>query len=188
MPSLFPAESLQKGVRPAILPDIESIYWIYTPFIEHTAITFETEVPSLESFISRMQKVMQDYVLLVYENQDGDIEGYAYFNAYRERKAYRWCVESSVYVKEHHFGKGIAVLLYTRLIEVAKASGFRRMYGAISTPNPRSEAFHQKMGFTRFAVFEKTGFKFDRWWDVSWYELVLNDSETIPSEPVISLY
>lgn len=162
-------------IRFATNSDIESIYAIYTPYISNSAVSFETELPSLEDFANRIKSIWNSYPFLVFEDQYGIVNGYAYVGKYRERKAYEWCVESSIYMSDDFIGKGVAAELYKTLIQLVKEAGFTRIYGVIAVPNERSEAFHRKLGFEKFALFKKTGFKLDKWWDVAWYELVIND-------------
>jgi L-amino acid N-acyltransferase YncA len=164
-------------IRFANSNDIESIYAIYTPYILNSAVSFETELPSIEDFTKRIETLLHTFPFLVFEDHDGKVKGYAYVGKYRERKAYQWCVESSIYMADDFIGKGVAKELYQTLINLVKEAGHTRVYGVIAVPNDRSEAFHRKLGFEKFATFKKTGFKLGKWWDVAWYELVLNDSE-----------
>jgi L-amino acid N-acyltransferase YncA len=173
--------NIEQGIIRAALPtDIEAIRKIYIPYIANSAVSFETEIPTTLEFEERIKKVMHTHPFLVFEDLHGSVKGYAYVGAYRERKAYRWCVESSIYIDEAYFGKGVAEKLYTCLIDICKEKGYTRIYGVIALPNERSEAFHRKLGFKQFALFEKTGFKLGKWWDVAWYQLVLDGSGNPP--------
>lgn len=172
---------LESGlIRFAELEDIKSIYDLYTPYILNSAVSFETEVPEFDDFKKRIQGIMEHYPVLVFEDNSGEVKGYSYFSKYRERKAYQWCVESSIYISNEYFGTEVGVKLYSTLIDLAVEGGYTRMYGVIALPNERSEKFHQKLGFKKFAIFEKTGFKHGKWWDVVWYEKVLDDSGNPP--------
>ena len=166
--------------------DIEFIYHIYSPYILSTAITFETEIPGVNHFTDKMKVLMEEFPLLVYENSEGLVKGYAYINRHRERKAYQWCVESSVYISEEYFGKGVGEWLYQSLIDLSKILGYRRIYAGITLPNERSERFHNKFNFQQFAIFQKAGYKLGKWWDVAWYELVLADGTEEPTIPITS--
>ncbi len=176
----LPVNIDQGIIRLAQPSDIEAIRKIYIPYISNSAVSFETEVPTTLEFEERIKKVMHTHPFLVFEDKQAKVMGYAYVGAYRERKAYRWCVESSIYIDETYFGKGVAEKLYSCLIEMCRDRGYTRIYGVIALPNERSEAFHRKLGFKQFALFEKTGFKLGKWWDVAWYELVLDDSGKAP--------
>ena len=115
---------------------------------------------------------------------DGVVAGYAYATRHRERAAYQWCVESSVYVHDDFQQKGVAGALYTALFEILKYQGCRNVYAGITLPNDKSVVFHKKFGFTWFADYENVGYKLDQWNTVSWWQLQLNDYSENPVAPV----
>jgi phosphinothricin acetyltransferase len=171
------------SLRLAKKSDTASILNIYAPYINETSFTFETEVPSADDFANRIQSYLQNWPWLVCEI-DGIIVGYAYASKYRERTGYQWCVECSVYVHDGFQRRGVAKALYTALIGILKLQGFRNLYAVINTPNDRSVAFHEQMGFTFFANYENVGYKLGRWKTVGWWQLQLNDYTTEPAAPI----
>lgn len=159
-----------------------SILAIYTPYILDTSFTFETEVPSLKDFEKRIVTYQENWPWLVYE-VDGIVAGYAYATRHRERAAYQWCVESSVYIKDTHQQRGIANALYKTLFEIMKHQGFINVYAGITLPNDKSVAFHKRFGFNRFADYENVGYKFGKWNTVSWWHYQLNEYVENPTAP-----
>jgi len=168
------------SIRPALSSDATSILDIYAPFILNTAVSFETEVPTIENFSQRIISNQESWPWLVYES-DGLIAGYAYASKHRERAAYQWCVESSVYVNDHFQQKGIATQLYQTLFQILKYQGCRNVYAGITLPNERSIHFHEKMGFNKIADYRNIGYKLNRWNTVRWYELQLNHDSDAPA-------
>ena len=159
--------------------DAEELLAIYRPFIENTAVTFETSVPSMESWKERIEKINHDFPWLVaVENER--ILGYAYATRFRERKAYDWCCESSVYLVEDAHGKGIAKILYENLFGLLRAQGYVNVYAIMTSPNPKSEKFHASFGFYDVGKFTKSGYKFGNWYDTHWMQLHLSEHLTPP--------
>lgn len=161
-------------IRLAKPADASPVLAIYTPYILNTAFTFETEVPSIENFEHRIISYQEDWPWLVYESE-GVIAGYAYATKHRERAAYQWCVESSVYVHDNFQQKGIAKALYTALFKILKYQGCRNVYAGITLPNDKSVNFHKAFGFTKIADYTNIGYKLNKWNTVSWWQLQLND-------------
>jgi len=163
--------------------DAGQILEIYGPYIEHTSFTFETETPSTGAFKERITLYLLQWPWLVCEI-DGVIAGYAYGARHRERTAYQWCVESSVYIRDSYQRTGIAHALYTALIKILKLQGFRNLYAVINLPNEKSVAFHEKMGFEYFATYKNVGYKLGRWKNVGWWQLQLNEFCLEPEAPI----
>ena len=170
------------SIRLAKESDAASILNIYAPYIEKTSFTFETEVPSTEEFANRIHSYLQNWPWLVCEI-NGEVAGYAYGSKYRERTGYQWCAECSVYVHDDFQRKGVAKALYAALIEILKLQGFRNLYAVINTPNDRSVAFHEQMGFEYFATYQNVGYKLGKWKNVGWWQLQLNDYVPEPVAP-----
>jgi L-amino acid N-acyltransferase YncA len=162
-------------VRPATEADAAELLEIYRPYVEQTAISFETELPSVEQFAGRIAKYAQTWDWVVAEDA-GSCVGYAYGSAHRERAAYRWSVETSVYVHERHHRRGIATLVYTELLERLQAKGYCNAFAGIALPNDASVALHERLGFEMIGVFGRVGRKFDRWHDVAWLRRRLRDA------------
>lgn len=172
-----------KKIRLATADDAESILAIYKPYITDTSYTFETEVPSLDAFRERINTYLQRWPWLVCEI-DGKIAGYAYGANYRERIAYQWCTESSIYVHDDYQQRGVARSLYSALFAILKKQGFRTVYAVINLPNDKSVALHERMGFTYFATYGNVGYKLGKWKNVGWWQLVINDYDMEPAAPV----
>lgn len=164
--------------------DSGDILAIYAPYIEKTSFTFETDVPSPEAFAERISSYLESWPWLVCE-VDGVIAGYAYAARYRERVAYQWSVESSVYIHDDHQRKGIARILYSALFKILKRQGFRNVYAVINLPNEKSVAFHESLGFSYFATYEQVGYKLGQWKNVGWWRLIVNEFDHEPATPVL---
>ncbi|MEP7230883.1 MAG: arsinothricin resistance N-acetyltransferase ArsN1 family B [Ginsengibacter sp.] len=170
-------------IRVALPTDAESILAIYAPYIINTSFTFETEVPSVEAFEQRINSYLANWPWLVCE-VDGVFAGYAYATRHRERTAYQWSVESSVYIHDDFQKTGIATVLYKVLLEILKRQGLRNVYAGINLPNDRSVAFHEKCGFKWFANYENVGYKLGKWKTVGWWVKQLNDYTYEPLAPI----
>ena len=172
-----------KKMRVVQPSDAASILEIYTPYILNTAVTFETEIPSADSFEERIKHYTEKWPWIVYE-ENGALAGYAYATKHRERLAYQWCVESSVYVGDKFQRKGIASKLYNALFEVLRLQGFINIYAGITLPNDKSIAFHEQFGFTNFVYYKNVGYKLGEWRTVGWWQKQINTYEKQPSTPL----
>lgn len=167
-------------IRPVRKTDAVDILEIYTPYITDTVITFETAIPSLEEFINRIENIKKQYPYLVCEI-DGKVVGYAYASKHRERAAYKYSVDVSVYVAPKYHRQGIGKALYTQLFKVLKAYNYYTAYASITLPNEKSIGLHKAFGFTEIGVFHNAGYKKGRWLDVIWLEKPLKEY-SIPQE------
>jgi len=170
-------------IRLARPSDAISILDIYAPYILNTSFTFETDVPSNEAFAERITSYLRNWPWLVCEI-DGIVAGYAYATHYRERSAYQWCAETSVYIHDGFQRRGIAAALYAALFEILKHQECRNVYAVINLPNDKSVAFHEKCGFTWFADYKNVGYKLGQWKTVGWWQLQLNDYSDNPVTPL----
>lgn len=168
-------------IRPAQKTDAAGILFIYAPYVTDTSITFETEIPNPEEFSCRIEKIQKDYPYLVCE-VDGKIVGYAYASKHRERAAYRYSVEVSVYVVADHHRKGIGKALYERLFAELENYNYYSAYAGITLPNEKSIGFHKSFGFTEVGIYHNIGYKDGKWLDVIWLEKALKDYEERPDE------
>jgi L-amino acid N-acyltransferase YncA len=169
-------------IRPVQIPDAEAVLNIYSPYIESTATTFETTVPTVEDFAARIRINTEKYPWLVAEDE-GKVIGYAYASKHREREAYQWCVECSVYVSEDYHRKGIAKELYSKLFDILEQCGYVNIYAGITLPNPKSHSFHSKMGFEAIGIYKNIGYKLGRWHDVAWLVKTINPHRNDPPAP-----
>ncbi|HFU4466568.1 TPA: N-acetyltransferase family protein [Streptococcus suis] len=156
-------------IRSARLEDAADLVAIYAPYVEKTAITFETQVPTVSEFASRIEKTLGKFPYLV-AVEEGKILGYAYASTYYARAAYDWTVELSVYIQQEARGKGIGSMLYDALEEDLTARGFKNFLACIALPNPASISLHEKRGYERVAHFKKVGYKFETWHDIVWLQ------------------
>lgn len=169
-------------IRFAELEDAQAILSIYEPYILNTAITFETEIIPLPAFKERMKRIQSQFPWLVYES-DGRILGYAYASPYRERAAFAWDCECSVYVAEEAHRKGIATKLYNELFRLLKLQGYYNIYAFITYPHHSSVELHKKFGFREVGIFYKTGYKQGNWWDLIVMEKAIQEFDTEPVKP-----
>lgn len=145
---------------------------IYGHEVLESIATFECEVPSFATFQKRLVTIARRFPFLVALNSEGRLAGYAYAAPHRDRIAYQWAVETSVYVRDK--GQGIGQSLYKALMLQLTHRGFLWAYGVITQPNPASVALHKSCGFESFATFHAAGQKFDRWHNVLWMRKSLN--------------
>lgn len=169
-------------LRVARPSDARGILAIYAPYIANTSFTFETEVPTENDFADRISTYLKNWPWLVYEI-DGVIAGYAYAGRYRERVAYQWGVEASIYIHDDYQKLGIARALYDALIKILRIQGFRNVYAVINLPNDKSVKFHEACGFKYFATYEKVGYKLGQWKNVGWWQLIINEYDHEPAPP-----
>ena len=156
-------------IRLATLDDARGIAAIYRPYVQGTVISFELEAPDAVEMAARMRKVLAVAPWLVAE-ECGEILAYAYAGRHRERAAYQWSVDTSVYVRPGQQRRGLARLLYTELFARLFVQGYYTAFAGISLPNAASVGFHTRFGFEPVGVYRKAGFKFGRWHDVGWWQ------------------
>lgn len=168
-------------IRPAVPEDLEELLAIYTPYAEETAITFEYKAPTMEEFKERMEKIQKMYPWLVAE-ADGEILGYAYAGTFKDRPAYDWSVETSIYVKLGQKRNGIGTRLYEALEECLSRQGILNVNACIALPEQEDEyltndsvRFHEKIGYREVGVFHKCGYKFNRWYHMIWMEKMIGE-------------
>lgn len=160
-------------VRPVIPADADRLLAIYAPYVLESAITFEYEVPSLQEFEKRITHITSCYPYLA-ALAEGEIKGYAYASAFKNRPAYDWSVETSIYVDKDYHGQGIGSKLYRRLEELLRRQNICNLCACIAYPNPESIGFHEHMGYKTVAHFHQSGYKFGSWYDMIWMEKFIN--------------
>ncbi len=169
-------------IRRAAADDAAALLDIYAPYIRDTAITFEYDVPAAEEFAARIGDIARTHPYLVCE-RDGRPVGYAYAHNIRERAAYDWAAELSVYLAPAAQGQGAGTALYRCLIDLLAMQNLRILYGCVTLPNEKSERLHEKLGFAPVGVWHGAGWKFGRWHDVGWLEKRLGGDGA--AQPVI---
>lgn len=161
------------AIRLATIGDAADIAAIYNHYIATTTISFEEQAVSDNDMAKRIADVGARLPWYVFV-EDGMVTGYAYATPWRVRSAYRFSVETSVYVAPSRVGRRIGARLYRTLLDDLRARGLKMAIGGIAQPNPASVALHEALGFNKVAHFAKVGWKFDRWVDVGYWELQLN--------------
>jgi phosphinothricin acetyltransferase len=168
---------MEKTIRSIEIRDAEAVRDIYAPFVSESATSFEIETPDVVVMEQRIRVLQDQYPWLVFV-ADGKVLGYAYASRHRERKAYQWCVEVSVYVHASARRCGVGRALYLSLFEILRRQGYVNAYAGITLPNPSSIHLHESLGFTPIGVFTQIGYKMGRWHDVAWLQLRLLDTST----------
>ena len=153
---------------------------IYAPYVAGTAFTFATAPLTENDFLHKMNG---PYPLLVCE-ENGRVTGYAYASAFREKEAYRWGVELTIYVDPACHGRGAGKALMGRLLALLKAQGYMTAYSCVTLPNEKSMGLHKALGFREIGRFENAGYKLGQWRSVAWLSLQLNELPLSPAEPL----
>ena len=159
-------------IRLGMTSDAAAIAEIYNHYVRKTVVTFEEVPVAVEDMAQRILDVGERYPWLVWDDGVRAV-GWAYATAWKTRSAYRFSVETTVYVAESHQGRGLGLALYGKLIEELKARNLHSVVGGIALPNPASIALHEKLGFKKIAQFVEVGRKLDRWVDVGYWQLLL---------------
>src|SRR5690349_6319287 len=146
-------------VRDASELDAEACAAIYAPYVVNTAITFETTPPTPAEMAQRIANAQRSHAWLVLENDDGRVVGYAYGGPFKEREAYRWSCEVSVYIEDGLRRSGGGRALYTVLFERLAERGFRTAAAGMTLPNDASVALHRAMGFEPVGTYRRIGWK-----------------------------
>lgn len=162
--------------------DAPAILAIYEPIVRESSISFEYEPPTAEEMRRRIASTLERCPWLVCE-ADGTVAGYAYAGIHRERAAYQWSVETSVYVHPDHRRRGVARGLYMALLAALRAQGFANALAGITLPNPASVGFHESCGFEWIGVYRAVGYKLGAWHDVGWLQLRLREDRGEPMGP-----
>jgi phosphinothricin acetyltransferase len=160
-------------IRSASAADADSIARIYNHYVENTVITFEEEPVSGPTMAARVAEVQGLSLPWLVAEVAGDVVGYAYASKWKARSAYRYAVESTVYLERGYEGRGIGKTLYAALLPILRARGIHTVIGGAALPNEASVALHEKLGFEHVATFREVGFKHARWIDVAYWQLVL---------------
>jgi phosphinothricin acetyltransferase len=158
-------------VRAARTSDLEPLTRLYNHYVEHSPATFDIDPVDLETRREWMSHYRDHgpHRLLVAVGADR-LLGYATSSVFRTRAAYATSVETSVYLDPEATGRGVGTRLYRELFGILEGQGLHRAYAGVTLPNPASEALHRRMGFSEAGLFGEVGRKFDRYWDVRWFE------------------
>lgn len=171
--------------------DAERVAQIYRPAVDGSHISFEESAPDAAEMAGRMRAVLDGLPWLVAEAGDGSgagennrVIGYAYAGRHRERAAYRWSADISVYVDPELHGRGVGRALYDELLSVLRRQGYVNVFAGVTLPNPASVALHEAIGMRRIGVYERVGYKLGEWRDVAWFGMRMSEPADPPQEPV----
>jgi L-amino acid N-acyltransferase YncA len=159
-------------VRAATEDDMRAVGEIYNGEIANGYATFDIEPKPLEDFLQWLDEAASPFCFLVAEDA-GKIVGWGLLKPFRTRAAYRFTVEDSVYVLPEYQWRGVGRAILTRLVELAREAGFHTLLAGISVPNEASERLHASVGMEKIAHEREVGYKFERWIDVVWYQMML---------------
>ncbi len=174
-------------LRRADVGDAAALLAIYRPYVLAPAHCFELVVPTEDVFAQRIAQARTRWDWWLAE-AEGEVLGYAYAGPHRERPAYRYSCEVSVYLAPAAQRCGIGSALYGRLLPSLVELGYCNALAVIVQPNPRSLAFHQREGFRPVGVFERAGYKQGRWWDVAWLQKRLREGEPVAEPGILDAY
>lgn len=160
-------------IRAATTDDAEAIAAIYNHYILTTTVTFEEAAVAADEMAQRIADLQVAGLPWLVATSGVAVVGYAYASKWRARHAYRFSVESTVYVDAGRHGKGVGDALYVRLLEQLADAGYHLVIGGIALPNDASVGLHEKHGFDKVAHFREVGFKFGRWLDVGYWQKTL---------------
>ena len=171
-------------VRAAAPEDAEQLLEIYTPFVisedsSLSNVSFELAAPDVEEFRQRIQDISKQFPYLVGE-VNGQILGYVYCHPYRERLAYQWAVEVTIYLAPAGQGKGLGRLLYETMEKLLCLQGVTMAYSCITVGNDHSIKMHEALGYRLIGTFTNSGYKNGQWLDTVWLEKQL---QPCPKQP-----
>jgi phosphinothricin acetyltransferase len=172
-------------IRLATAADAGAIARIYAPIVEGTVISFETVPPTAAEMERRVTSVLAHAPWLVCARDDeSEILGFAYASKHRDRAAYLWSVDVSVYVQEQSRRFGVGRALYTSLLALLRRQGFFAAHAGIALPNPGSVGLHEALGFRPVGIYPMVGYKLGAWHDVGWWQLPLQTHAANPTPPL----
>jgi phosphinothricin acetyltransferase len=185
--SLVPMASFEGGVRMARIEDAAQIAAIYAPYVTDAATSFELEPPDAAEMAARIRSVLGLAPWLVCAGEGGEgaeIWGYAYAARHRERAAYRWSIDTTMYVRADRHRRGAGAALYRALLPLLRLQGFYVAHAGITLPNAASVGLHEALGFQPVGVYPAVGWKLGAWRDVGWWQLPLQERPATPAPPL----
>lgn len=160
-------------IRDATLNDAERVAEIYNHYVLNSTITFEEAPVCAAEMARRIEEIRTQSLPWLVAMRSDQITGFAFAQKWKSRAAYRYSAEVTVYVAPGLGKSGIGSALYSVLFASLKSSGFHAVIGGVALPNDASLRLHRRFGFEQVAHFKQVGFKFDRWIDVTYWELIL---------------
>lgn len=180
---MYQAPLMKAAMRLASAADAAAIAAIYRPYVEQTRISFEEEAPDAAEMERRIRGDMPGYHPWLVAEDGGLLVGYATSSPFRGRRAYRWTVETGIYVARQAVGRGIGRQLLGQLLDLLERQGYVAVIGAIALPNDASVALHERLGFSRTGTYRQVGFKMGEWLDVGLWQRELAARTSAPQEP-----
>lgn len=169
------------SIRLATGNDAAAIASIYRPYVEETRISFEEVAPDATEIAQRMANPIHPWLVV----EDGEEAlGFASTSAMRNRNAYRWSVETGLYLKREAQGRGLGYQLLAAHLDLLERQGFVTIVAGIALPNPASVALHEKLGFALSGIERGVGYKFGQWVDVGRWQRDLAPRKAAPEEPL----
>lgn len=185
-------QSTDIHIRVAKTEDMGKLLGIYAPYVEKTAITFDYEVPSLEEYTDKLGKILKKYPVLVAEIKN-EVVGYAYADSFKDKRAYDWAVETTIYIDENCKRMGVGKRLYEELERFLKLQNITNLNACIAYPEEEDEyltkdsvRFHEKLGYRMVGEFRQCGYKFHRWYHMVWMEKQIG--EHLQSQPSVIFF
>lgn len=168
-------------LRTATPADAAEVLAVYRPYVEQTAISFEVVSPTVDEYAERIaQKLAHTTFIVAVDDVTDAIAGFAYNGSFRERPAYNWASEISIYLAPKHQGKGLGSVLLDTLEELMRAQGVVMSEACTTSNNADSIAFHAKHGYAVCGEHHRCGFKLGSWLDVTWMEKELSPASPNP--------
>src|SRR5688572_18040132 len=161
------------NVRPATQADAKAIADIYNYYVLNTVITFEEEPVAVDAMAARVAEVGASSLPWLVTEIEGRVVGFAYATRWKPRSAYRHSVETTIYIEHGYEGRGLGTPLYAALLPILRERGVHVAIGGAALPNEASAALHRRLGFEHVGTFRQVGFKFGRWVDVAYWQLVI---------------
>ena len=161
-------------IRDARPSDAKAISDIYNHYVVNTIVTFEEQPVTVTDMEARIKLVLDKQQPWLVSESDGIITGYAYAGEWKSRCSYRFSLESTIYLQVGQYGRGLGSTLYGELLSRVKSKNYHALIGGIALPNEASVALHEKLGFRKIGQFIEVGYKFDRWIDVGYWELIFS--------------
>lgn len=161
------------NIRPVLKSDAARIAEIYNHYITHTTVSFEENPVTSLDMQQRIDKVLSVELPWLVIEEEGIVQGYAYAAQWKERSAYRFSVEPSVYLAKEAMGLGMGKRLYQHLLDTLQQLGIEQVLGVIALPNPASVGLHESFGFHKVGEMARIGYKFDQWISVGFWQLSL---------------
>ena len=161
------------SVRAVAAQDAAALARIYNHYVANTFVTFETEEISAADMAARIDEIEKLELPWLVAESSGDVLGFAYASKWKGRCAYRYSVESTIYLDPDRTGNGTGTELYASLLDAIRTTSMHAVIGGISLPNDASVALHEKLGFRKVGHFDEVGYKFDQWVDVGYWQVTL---------------